>query len=79
MRLEVTLSYRIDLGTVLYSLKVLVRIDESCIGMRVSQNKILPKVISIEHEDPFVSPKVGVPEAAKFLAQAIEIVAKASV
>ena len=48
MRLEVTLSYRIDLGTVLYSLKVLVRIDESCIGMRVSQNKILPKVISIE-------------------------------
>lgn len=37
------------------------------------------KVISIEHEDPFVSPKVGVPEAAKFLAQAIDIAAKASV
>jgi hypothetical protein len=37
------------------------------------------KVISIEHEDPFVSPKVGVPEAAKFLAQAIEIAAKTRV
>jgi sugar phosphate isomerase/epimerase len=30
------------------------------------------KVISIEHEDPFVLPTVGVPEAAKFLARAIK-------
>jgi sugar phosphate isomerase/epimerase len=37
------------------------------------------KVISIEHEDPFVSPKEGIPEAAKFLAQAIEIAAKTTV
>jgi sugar phosphate isomerase/epimerase len=29
-------------------------------------------VISIEHEDPFVSPQVGVPEAAKLLRQAID-------
>jgi sugar phosphate isomerase/epimerase len=29
-------------------------------------------VISIEHEDPFVTPQVGVPEAAKMLRQAID-------
>jgi len=29
-------------------------------------------VISIEHEDPFVSPEVGVPEAAKLLRRAID-------
>ncbi len=29
-------------------------------------------VISIEHEDPFVAPQIGVPEAAKMLRQAID-------
>jgi hypothetical protein len=31
------------------------------------------KVVSIEHEDPFVAASVGVPEAARLLREAISI------
>lgn len=37
------------------------------------------KVISIEHEDPFVPAKLGVPRAAKFLKEAIDLSEKVSV
>ena len=30
------------------------------------------RVVSIEHEDPFTSPEIGVPEAARFLRAAID-------
>ena len=29
------------------------------------------KTIAIEHEDPFVAPEIGVPEAARLLAEAL--------
>jgi sugar phosphate isomerase/epimerase len=37
------------------------------------------KTISIEHEDPFVAPEVGIPQAARLLAEAIGNVAKTRV
>jgi sugar phosphate isomerase/epimerase len=37
------------------------------------------KTISIEHEDPFVSPETGIPQAARLLAEAIGSAAKATV
>jgi sugar phosphate isomerase/epimerase len=37
------------------------------------------KTISIEHEDPFVTPEVGIPQAARLLAEALGSVAKTRV
>jgi hypothetical protein len=37
------------------------------------------KTISIEHEDPFVAPEIGIPQAARLLAEAIGSAAKATV
>ena len=37
------------------------------------------ETISIEHEDPFAAPEIGIPQAARLLAEAIGSAARASV